>query len=167
MIREISRVIVNHLSPVLLGCKPAALFTLRTVDACTCLPALLPAGLSFTVLRKSGNGFLVFVFREEKIEKILRDKNAGTVLAGLGYPAGTSVPASLRYFKKQLSRGEFPHEVGLFLGYPVDDVLGFVKYRGQNYKLCGYWKVYGDVEQARRRFRQFDLCRTHVRAALA
>jgi hypothetical protein len=42
----------------------------------------------------------------------------------------------------------FPHEVGFFLGYPYEDVLGFIKYKGDQCKLCGMWKVYGDEKRA-------------------
>ncbi len=28
--------------------------------------------------------------------------------------------------------GEFPHEIGLFLGYPLHDVIGFIFNRGKN-----------------------------------
>ena len=44
--------------------------------------------------------------------------------------------------------GAFPHEIGLFLDYPADDVLAFVEKGGAGCKLCGYWKVYGDEEKA-------------------
>lgn len=39
--------------------------------------------------------------------------------------------------------GDFPHEVGFFLGYPAEDVVGFIRNKGQNFKFCGRWKVYG------------------------
>ena len=55
--------------------------------------------------------------------------------------------------------GGFPHEVGLFLGYPAEDVEGFRLHRGRDYKLCGCWKVYSDVERAQRCFRQYGCCR--------
>ncbi|MDR0758852.1 MAG: DUF3793 family protein [Treponema sp.] len=64
--------------------------------------------------------------------------------------------------KEQFTSSQFPHEVGIFLGYPADDVLGFVEHNGQNYKLCGYWKVYGDVERAKACFRQYDECRERI-----
>jgi hypothetical protein len=148
-----------------MGCKPAALFVLKSENAYVCLGALLPAYLNLTVLRRSETGLLVFVFAREKLEETISDRAAGTVLRGMGYPAGSSVPAFLDYLKKQFVGGQFPHEVGLFLGYPVDDVLGFVKHKGKNYKLCGYWKVYGDVDQAKRCFRRYDECRERLRAA--
>ena len=52
----------------------------------------------------------------------------------------------------------FPHEVGLFLGYPLDDVTGFIEQKGKNYKCCGIWKVYGDEEQTRILFRKLKKC---------
>ena len=60
---------------------------------------------------------------------------------------------------RRLNQGDFPHEVGLFLGYPPEDVEGFRLHRGRDYKLAGCWKVYSDVERARQCFRRYGLCR--------
>ncbi|MDR2743409.1 MAG: DUF3793 family protein [Treponema sp.] len=161
---EIKQVIINHCGPVLMGYKPAALFMLRSENAYGCLSGLLPASLELMVLRKSEGGLLVLFFEKEKLEETLLNKNIRTVLAGIGYPMDTSVFGFLGYLKKQFEYEHFPHEVGLFLGYPADDVLGFVKHKGRNYKLCGYWKVYGDVERAKASFRQYDKCRERIKA---
>jgi hypothetical protein len=56
-----------------------------------------------------------------------------------------------RYRNYWLS-GEFPHEIGIFLGYPLADVEGFIQYHGKNYILCGMWKVYGRVQVAESAF---------------
>lgn len=58
-----------------------------------------------------------------------------------------------------------PHEVGLFLGYPAEDVEGFRRHGGQGYKYSGLWKVYSDVERAQRCFRQYGCCRRPCAAA--
>ncbi|MDR0585805.1 MAG: DUF3793 family protein [Treponema sp.] len=163
---ELKRIVVNHLSPVLMGFKPAALFTVQAKVRAS-LAALLPPRLSLMVLRQGENGPLVFVFDREKLEKAIAAKSAGAVLSGLGYPAGAPVLAALTHLRKQFARDTFPHEVGLFLGYPAEDVVGFVKHSGQNYKLCGYWKVYGDVERAKLCFRQYDACRDRMKAGFA
>lgn len=52
--------------------------------------------------------------------------------------------------------GAFPHELGLFLEYPLIDVEGYMQDLGKNSLYTGYWQVYGDVEQAKERF-----CRYH------
>ena len=55
---------------------------------------------------------------------------------------------------------EFPHEIGLFLGYPIEDVVGFIRYAGKGCKLSGLWKVYGDAEAASRLFDRLSrVCR--------
>ncbi|MDR3192892.1 MAG: DUF3793 family protein [Treponema sp.] len=163
---DIKRIIVNHCGPVLMGIKPAALFVLKSENACACLRGLLPVYLTVMILRRSETGLLVFVFAREKLERTVSNKDIETVLSGMGYPRGASVSVFLDYLKKQFESQGFPHEIGLFLGYPVDDVLGFVKHKGKNYKLCGYWKVYGDVEEAKQCFRQFDKCRECLKAVL-
>ena len=63
----------------------------------------------------------------------------------------------------QLSRrlccsAEFPHEIGVFLGYPLTDVVGFIENRGRNFTCCGCWKAYGDPNAARRHFAQLSKC---------
>lgn len=53
---------------------------------------------------------------------------------------------------------EFPHEIGLFLGYPVEDVKGFIENKASCAKCVGYWKVYGDEEKAQKLFNQYKKC---------
>ena len=57
-------------------------------------------------------------------------------------------------------RMTFPHEVGLFLGYPPEDVQGFIEHRGQCFACSGYWKVYANEEETRRLFDFYTDC-TH------
>lgn len=57
-----------------------------------------------------------------------------------------------------LQRG-FPHEIGMFLGYPVEDVKGFIKHNGRNSKCVGCWKVYCNQCEAERAFARFNKCR--------
>ena len=63
----------------------------------------------------------------------------------------------------QLSRrlccsAEFPHEIGVFLGYPLSDVVGFIENSGRNFTCCGCWKAYGDPQAAQRHFAQLRKC---------
>lgn len=41
----------------------------------------------------------------------------------------------------------------------LGDVVGFIENKGENFKLCGAWKVYGSVEKAKRTFSNYDKCR--------
>lgn len=53
---------------------------------------------------------------------------------------------------------EFPHEIGLFLGYPPEDVCGFIENKAEGYKCIGQWKVYGDEAQAKKNFAMYKKC---------
>lgn len=56
---------------------------------------------------------------------------------------------------RKLRRSEdFPHEIGLFLGYPLEDVAGFMELGPCSCKCTGCWKVYGNVEAAKKKFAQ-------------
>jgi len=52
--------------------------------------------------------------------------------------------------------GAFPHEMGLLLGYPVDDVMGFIENRGKNFSHTGYWKVYSNPLEAITLFERYN-----------
>ena len=51
---------------------------------------------------------------------------------------------------------EFPHEIGAFLAYPVEDVRGFLDNNGENFLYSGYWKVYHNVKETKKLFKQYD-----------
>ena len=53
---------------------------------------------------------------------------------------------------------DFPHEVGLFLGYPLEDVAGFERQGAAGFKYSGFWKVYGDTENALRLMNEYKSC---------
>lgn len=62
----------------------------------------------------------------------------------------------------RMREGEsFPHEIGVFLDYPIEDIKGFTENCGENYKCCGYWKVYGDEERAKEIFCAYDALRDY------
>ncbi|MDU1833183.1 MAG: DUF3793 family protein, partial [Finegoldia magna] len=76
-------------------------------------------------------------------------------LKSYGYPAD-NFNSSINFLKKRLLENEFPHEIGFFLGYPYEDVLGFINYNGKNECISGKWKVYSDVEKAKDIFKKYD-----------
>ena len=77
------------------------------------------------------------------------------LLSECGYRCGNVNACLARLIFRLRTEEDFPHEVGLFLGYPPADVDGFM-HRKEEYKFSGLWKVYDDVEGA---VRQFAKCR--------
>ena len=119
-------------------------------------------GLHILPLRWRGGKALLYMYRPKRLEKDLQDTLSGRLLSECGYVPG-SAAGCLQQLIARLRREEgFPHEVGLFLGYPPGDVEGFM-HRKDECVLCGLWKVYGDVEGA---LRQFERCRRCTRLYL-
>lgn len=56
----------------------------------------------------------------------------------------------------------FPHEIGVFLGYPKEDVEGFIHNEGRKYLMIGYWKVYSNPSRAKMIFKSYDQAKEGV-----
>ena len=95
--------------------------------------------------------------RPEMLEKDLCDPLARSILKDCGYPE-SSPPGEIAWLRKRLrSCDSFPHEIGLFLGYPSCDVRGFIQH--QKCKYTGLWKVFeSDERQAQKHFRRCKHC---------
>ena len=65
------------------------------------------------------------------------------------------VYAAKRFREYKAGKADFPHEMGIFLGYPLGDVKGFIEHHGRNCLCSGYWKVYENEEKARETFRLY------------
>ena len=96
---------------------------------------------------------LVMIYRRDLLARVLKDETAAAILAELDYPL-QDMDACLEHLRNRY-RVEFPHEIGLFLDYPPEDVLGFMENREAKSLASGYWKVYGNVRKARRTFRLY------------
>ena len=173
MERNFETVMIEQCAPVLAGLKPAGLFRYETSDSSDLArrvrswnAQLCSKGLRVEVLKGCirTHQYLVYVYRESRLRAILVDDAIRSFLAQEGY----TLPACPEDFGKlirQLSRrlccaAEFPHEIGVFLGYPLPDVQGFIQNQGRNFTCCGCWKAYGDPSAAQRHFAQLNKCTT-------
>lgn len=115
---------------------------------------------------------LVYVFRRSQLVQDLNREKARAILKMYGYPVPegfgpVSVDECVAFLVRRLTESSgFPHEIGLFLGFPAEDVEGFIRNHGEGCRFCGYWKVYGDEQEARRRFARFQKCAAIYRRAL-
>ncbi len=158
-----------HCSPVFVGIKPANLVSLPHGDqvAEQEITALVSAynekfaaqHIIFRKLCYCKKRFLILVYNKEKLEAILQDAGYQACLVAMGYRKDAPLEEQLELLEEHLQRnGAFPHEIGVFLGYPLEDILGFIINGGKNCKYSGYWKVYGDVTAARRLFDLYERC---------
>lgn len=157
--------IINHCSPTLAGIKTGALFNcaypsereLRSsVRAWN--KTLSPKGLRVLPLRYNGRTALIYIYRPAMLSIDLKDELARRLLAKCGYVSETPEGCIVQLMRRFAECEEFPHEIGLFLGYPPEDVCGFIANKACGYKCVGYWKVYGDEEKAKKAFARFEKC---------
>lgn len=116
-------------------------------------------GINIRILQHQKNRALIFVFREKLLKSILDNEAVWELLYGCGYQRDEDLNSTLNVLKDRIETSDiFPHEIGIFLGYPYYDVKGFIDNAGNNYVFCGYWKVYENEKQSAKLFQAFDIC---------
>ncbi len=157
--------LVRYGAPTLAGIKTGNLFSvkyshkeklfkeLRELNHVLC-----PKGIRIIPMQLKAKRALLYLYRPKDLMRDLRDSKARTILQESGY-CPENADQCVAHLMERLKKDEgFPHEIGLFLSYPPEDVQGFMENRAAGYKMVGAWKVYGDVEKARRTFDLYDKC---------
>lgn len=132
-----------HCAPTLVGIKAASMFSIDNnsiYDLDYFALKLKQKGLKFEIISYINNRVLVYVYQDSLLNDILFDQSNRSFLSNYGYEYETMEDA-LKILKGRMQRNEFPHEIGIFLDYPLDDVLGFIN-QNSECLYCGYWKVY-------------------------
>lgn len=154
--------LVKYVAPTLAGIKSGNIFTYKgdktEEQILLCNKMFNPMGVYIESLTCNSNGALIYVFRPSFLQNDFKDTVISNFMAQYGYNTQDSYEAVKR-LKERIKKIEgFPHEIGLFLSYPIEDVEGFIKNRGKNYILNGYWKVYENEEEARKSFFKYRKC---------
>lgn len=163
--RSIDSVLAFHSAPTLLGVKCANLISFDMCEETITeylhefRYRLSENGLTAIQLCKCRKRTLVYIYNEKMLTAWLNMPQVQQFLSEYGYTCGMSLEQKLRRLSGRIGCGSFPHEIGAFLGYPVEDIRGFISNSGKNCLLCGYWKVYGNAEKARQTFGKYDRCR--------
>lgn len=170
------RCLVCQAGIVLAGRKPAAVFGFRMPPDEAARPTFMHRllvrvliGTYALHLRRFGvrvfllgwreGRAMLLVWRPRRIRPLLSDTGAHAFLAKnrLLSRSGALMGELRRRLRAYYgNRAPFPHEIGFVLGYPIEDVDGFMSDGGQGARACGRWKVYGDVDEALRRFKELE-----------
>lgn len=158
--------LIAHCSPTLAGLKSANIFNypftsikLLNKQLRQCAVILGPKGVSIRVLRLSGSTALIYVYRSRRVQEELKRQGVFDFLSNYGYETDRLTDCLQLLSRRISSHSGFPHEIGLFLGYPLEDVKGFIENRGKNSRCSGCWKVYCNECEAKKIFARFEKCR--------
>ena len=156
---------VLHSAPTLAGIKTANLFTTRNNDhdlvmnGIRHLNQLLTAkGIRVIPLKESKESILIYVYRPSCLIQDFQNECLQNMLENLQYPTSNPEQCIVKLVQRLRECKTFPHEIGLFLGYPPEDVRGFINNQARNYKCVGTWKVYGDEQEAKKKFDRYKSC---------
>lgn len=165
--RTFEAVLVRQCAPTLAGMKPGSIFCFNhsplevsRQKVCQWNKQLAPFGLTVQILleRPGSGSVIVFVYRHDCLEQMLSDDAYQRFLAEAGYER-TNLDGLLEQLAHRLrTQPEFPHEIGVFLGYPLRDVIGFIENHGRNFTCCGFWKSYGDPAEMQVCFACYRRC---------
>lgn len=110
--------------------------------------------LQAQVLADRGESLLVMLYSPERLATFLETPRARRFLLQAGYSDYRDWREAVAELGRRIGREGFPHEIGLFLGYPLKDVAAFLGWAPLPFTCQGPWKMYGDprhsLELARR-----------------
>ena len=145
--------ILEMLGAVILGSKPAEIINvpgskedkkikLSKIEAffSNC------SRITYRIITTHDGGKRVLFINEKSMEKVLVNKRCINFLKFVGYSSDYELNDYMNELVFRLQSEEFPHEIGVFLGYPLKDVLGFMGYGKNELVEVKNWRIYGDKE---------------------
>ena len=164
--------LIRHCSPTLAGMKTGNMFNCKfsdNIEMRDCIRLwnrmLVKKGLRVLPLRFREERALVYVYRPSKLSLDLQHGMANKILRERGYESVVPERCIIELMRRLGRNEDFPHEIGLFLGYPPEDVQGFIEHKAADCKCVGCWKVYGDAAAAQKLFAKYKKC-TDIYCAL-
>lgn len=163
---SLEKYLIEHCAPTLASLKTASMFCVPVTDHQELETQIQiwnkhfhKKGLFIQVLRRRKTNALIYVCRSSHLQSDLQRPGVAEFLTEFGY-SGLDAKDSLSRLKSRLEQSDsFPHEIGVFLGYPLDDVIGFIQHGGKNCACTGCWKVYCNPCEAVKTFERYRKCR--------
>ena len=111
--------------------------------------------LSYDCIRKSA---LLYVYRPHRLSILLQDPESSSFLKRQGYEGSTCQEILDQMALRLARRDPFPHEIGILLDYPLEDVKAYMASTRDKGVCSGCWKAYGNRERAACYFAKCQKC---------
>lgn len=160
--------IAYHIAPTMAGNKPASLVTLNTHGRNMYAlwqkykyQFLHNYQITFYELRKTEDSICILFYNPEELMKVLTQKESMDFLKRFGYHGTMTLNEYLNLLKERFEN-VCPHEMGIFLGFPIKDVISFIECSGKDCLFSGHWKVYHDPDKALETFKLYEYAKMKV-----
>ena len=159
----IEKFLIYNASLVISGVKPSATITLKKNNENLYdkwikygIDFLRNIDIKYVNLRECSNALIILIYNKKGLENYIFNKENRSFLMKLGYPKEDNLYDYLDILKRRYKEFNCPHELGIFLGFPLNDVSDFMNCREKKCLSCGYWLVYNDLKQAQETFSKYD-----------
>lgn len=120
------------------------------------------SGLAAAVLADRDDSLLLLLYRPAMVEALLQQSSVRRLLGRAGYPDDAAMAMCVKLLSQRASAGAFPHEIGIFLGYPLKDVAAFMGLCRIPFSCQGPWKIYGNPAASLDLAAAFKKCRQNM-----
>ncbi|BCN29374.1 DUF3793 family protein [Anaeromicropila herbilytica] len=150
--KEFERLLAVQCAPLLIGIKISSTVILDVKDVDLVVKMFDRSTISYYKLYQNDEKLILLLYRKNDLITYLNKLEVRDAMIQFGYHQydlrNILKEFSKRYCIYMMNKEIFPHELGLILGYPVHDVIGFMQNQGRNSLYSGYWKVYDDLAKA-------------------
>ncbi len=147
-------------APVIKGLTTSNTLTVKKGEYKNIKKMLKNTCLNCYMLYSNKTNEVVLITRTKELIKYLNDDLVSNYLKEFGYTDNSLAYVIEKLYERFNSfyngQEHFPHELGLILNYPIEDVKGFIRNKGENSLACRYWKVYSNLNYALKKFAEFD-----------
>jgi hypothetical protein len=165
--------IAYTIAPTIKGLKPATTVTLCSNDRNLCENWKIYKDVIINSLRlkafelkETGKAIVILFYNEKALKSKLLNESTIEFLSNFGYSKCSTLQDNLNVLKERFSNSLFPHELGVFLGFPLLDVKAFIESPRNEYLTCGYWKVYHNKDSALKTFKGYDEAKYEIASLL-
>ncbi len=172
-VSNIEEILAYNCAPCFAGIKPSNLVSVSMEEfkqiSSINLEFLKGKGFFIKVLCKCSKRVQLFLYHKESLSNFITQPEVVNALKIFGYSQNSSIEELLDILASRMDisqnsaickkNSNFPHEIGLFLGYPAEDVIAYYRKKGKDCIFSGYWKVYSNAEKAAEIFSKYTECK--------
>lgn len=154
--------LLQLLGPVIFGVKPAEIISFshsdkQNVYKLTEIKHILDKNnkISYKEFSYCNKCTKILFYNSTELNNTLSEYRNLKFLKSIGYPSQYEFNLYLEFIIEKMRTGNIPDEIGVFLGYPLKDVLGFIGHPSLKLTKINGWRVYGDSRISDTKYIQF------------
>lgn len=167
-IKELNLQIAAQCAPLMAGIKISNILITHVSNKNDVYEIFKGTKIQIKCLYVAKEKITFYLYREDKLYEYLQKEKVRQLMLKFGYK-NLKLSNMLRILSRKFTlymnhKTEFPHELGIFLGYPIEDVKGFIVNKGRNSLFTGYWKVYTNLGEALVTFEKYHYAKNKVKS---